>query len=642
MQRRGEIARLVEHIGDAAGHAGGEIAPGRPEHDHAAAGHVFAAVVADGFHHGIDAAVADAEAFAGHAADIGLAAGGAVKGHVADDDVLLRHEGGLRRREDDELAAGQAFAEVVVGVAFQEEGHALGHERAEALPGAAGEMDLDGVLGQPLGAPAPGDLAADDGADDAVDVADGQDGQHLLLALDGGGAELAQDGVVERLFEAVVLRNLAEAAHARRHFGLVKDLAEVQAPGLPVVHGLLDFEAVGAADHLVHLPEAELGHQLAHFLGDHAHEVDDVLRLAREALAQLRVLGGDADRAGVEVADAHHDAAHRHQRRGGEAEFLGPEQGGDDHVAAGLQLAVGLDDDARAQVVEHEGLVRLGQAELPRDAGVLDAGLRRGARAAVVAADEHDVRVRLGDAGGDGADADLGHELDADARVMVGVLQVVDQLGQVLDRVDVMVRRRRDQADARGGVADLGDPGIDLLPGQLAAFAGLGALGHLDLELLGVDQVMAGDAEPAGGDLLDGAVLRVAVRQRHVAFGVFAAFAGVALAADAVHGDGERLVRFLADGAVAHGAGLEALHDALDRLDLLDGNGLDLLEVEQAAQRAPVPALLVDQRGILLEDLVAAGAHRRLQLVDGLRIEQVILAVLAPLVLAAGVEHDGR
>ena len=213
-----------------------------------------------------------------------------------------------------------------------------------------------------------------------------------------GAQSLQQDGVVERLLEAVVLRDLAEAAHVGRHFRLVQNLAEVQALGLPVVHGLLDFEPVAAADHLVHLPEAELGHQLAHFLGDHAHEVDDVLRLAGEALAQLRVLGGDAHRAGVEVADAHHDAAHGHQRRGGEAEFLRPEQGGDDHVAPGLQLAVGLDDDARAQVIEHQRLVRLGQAQLPRDARVLDAGLRRSARAAVVAADQHHVRVRLGDA----------------------------------------------------------------------------------------------------------------------------------------------------------------------------------------------------------------------------------------------------
>ena len=66
------------------------------------------------------------------------------------------------------------------------------------------------------------------------------------------------------------------------------------------------------------------------------------------------------------MADAHHDAAQRDQRRGGEAEFLGAEQRGDDDVAAGLQLAVGLDDDAAAQIVQHERLVRFGQAEFPR------------------------------------------------------------------------------------------------------------------------------------------------------------------------------------------------------------------------------------------------------------------------------------
>ena len=56
----------------------------------------------------------------------------------------------------------------------------------------------------------------------------------------------------------------------------------------------------------------------------------------------------------------------RDQRRGREAEFLGAEQRGDDDVAAGLELSVGLDHDAAAQVVEHQRLVRLGEAELPR------------------------------------------------------------------------------------------------------------------------------------------------------------------------------------------------------------------------------------------------------------------------------------
>ena len=282
---------------------------------------------------------------------------------------------------------------------------------------------------------------------------------------------------------------------------------------------------------------------------------------------------------------------------GGEAELLGAEQRGDDHVAAGLQLAVGLDADAAAQVVHHQHLLRLGQAELPGHAGVLDRGERRGAGAAVVAADQHDVGLGLGHAGGDRADADLGDQLDADAGAVVGVLQVVDQLRQILDRVDVVVRRRRDQADAGRRVADLGDVLVDLVAGQLAALAGLGALRHLDLQLVAVDQVVAGDAEAARGHLLDGAAPQVAVGVRREAHRILAALAGVRLAADAVHGDGQVLVRLAADRAERHGAGLEALDDLARRLDLLDRDRLAGLEL--AAGRAACTSsrlLVVDQR----------------------------------------------
>ena len=149
--------------------------------------------------------------------------------------------------------------------------------------------------------------------------------------------------------------------------------------------------------------------------------------------------------------------------RRGEAVLLGAQQRGDHDVAAGLQLAVGLDDDPVAQLVQDQGLLGLGQAQLPGDAGVLERGQRAGAGAAVVAADQDDVAVGLGHARRHRAHAHLGHQLDADPRPRVAVLEVVDQLGQVFDRVDVVVRRRADQADARRRVADLGDPGPDLV-----------------------------------------------------------------------------------------------------------------------------------------------------------------------------------
>src|SRR5206468_1355948 len=106
-----------------------------------------------------------------------------------------------------------------------------------------------------------------------------------------------------------------------------------------------------------------------------------------------------------------------------------------------------------------------------------------------------------------------------------------------------------------------GDPRVDLGAGQLPAFAGLGALRHLDLDLVGVDQILAGHAEAAGRDLLDRAAAPVAVGVAAVAPRVLTAFPGVRLAADAVHRDRQRGVRFLADRSVRHRPGREALDD---------------------------------------------------------------------------------
>src|SRR5437868_5742268 len=110
-----------------------------------------------------------------------------------------------------------------------------------------------------------------------------------------------------------------------------------------------------------------------------------------------------------------------------------------------------------------------------------------------------------------------------------------------------MVRRRGDESYAGRGMTHLGDPRLDFLTRQLAAFAGLCALGHFDLQFPGIYEVGARDAEPAGSDLLDSAVLGIAALVGpDVALGIFAAFAGIALAADPVHGDGQGFVGFLA------------------------------------------------------------------------------------------------
>ena len=66
-------------------------------------------------------AVADAKSLSGDAAEIRLAAGRAVERHVANEDVVLGDEARVLRWKNDQLSAGQSFADVVVRIAFQEQ-----------------------------------------------------------------------------------------------------------------------------------------------------------------------------------------------------------------------------------------------------------------------------------------------------------------------------------------------------------------------------------------------------------------------------------------------------------------------------------------------------------------------------------------
>src|SRR5271165_4387268 len=98
-------ALRVPDIGDAARHAGGEIAAGITDHDDDPAGHIFAAMVAGAFDDGDGTRIAHGEAFAGYALEIRFTGDCAVEHGVADDDVLGRLAPRLGRLAHDQPAA---------------------------------------------------------------------------------------------------------------------------------------------------------------------------------------------------------------------------------------------------------------------------------------------------------------------------------------------------------------------------------------------------------------------------------------------------------------------------------------------------------------------------------------------------------
>ncbi len=102
---------------------------------------------------------------------------------------------------------------------------------------------------------------------------------------------------------------------------------------------------------------------------------------------------------------------------------------------------------------------------------------------------------------------------------------------------------------------------------QLTAFTRLGPLGDLDLDLIGIDKVMVGYPKASRSHLFDGTPGTVPVFPGKEPRRVLAAFTRVAPPAKAVHGDGQGLMRFTADGTIRHGPGDKPFGDGLHGLN---------------------------------------------------------------------------
>ena len=144
-----EDAFRIVDIGNATRHAGCEIAPSLAQHHDNPAGHVLAAMVADAFNDGDGARIAHRKPLACNALEIGFASDRAVEHGVADDDVFGRLACRVLGLAYDHATAGEAFADIIVGVAHEIEGDAARQEGAEALPGRPGQSDVNRFIRQP-------------------------------------------------------------------------------------------------------------------------------------------------------------------------------------------------------------------------------------------------------------------------------------------------------------------------------------------------------------------------------------------------------------------------------------------------------------------------------------------------------------
>ena len=108
------------------------------------------------------------------------------------------------------------------------------------------------------------------------------------------------------------------------------------------------IEHLDVADHFVHRPETQFSHQLTNLFGDVLEERLNELGLAGITPSQFGVLSRNSDRASIEMAHPHHDAARHHQRGRCEPELFRTEQRCHHYISTRFHLSVGLDHDAIA------------------------------------------------------------------------------------------------------------------------------------------------------------------------------------------------------------------------------------------------------------------------------------------------------
>src|SRR5450830_1012862 len=263
---------LVEHVGETAGHARAEVVASLAQNRDKTTGHVFAAVIARAFNHGVGTGVTHRETLTRRTRRKQLAAGCAVQAGVADDGTVLSLVDAAFRRNDHQLAAGHALAYVVAGVTFQVHVQATGVPHTEALTRRPFEAEGDRRLGHALVAVTTGDFTGNPRADGTVAVADIQGEVRAAQVVDRRQGHLDHLLGQQALVEGRVALDLAELRLVRRDVIAAQQRRQVQ---VVLLGGFAfeDFQQIGTPDQFLKGAHAELGQPLTGFLGDVGEEV---------------------------------------------------------------------------------------------------------------------------------------------------------------------------------------------------------------------------------------------------------------------------------------------------------------------------------------------------------------------------------
>ena len=143
------------------------------------------------------------------------------------------------------------------------------------------------------------------------------------------------------------------------------------------------------------------------------------------------------------------------------------------------------------------------KSKLPRKSCIVDGTSRCRSGTSVVSGDQNGLCSGFCNTGSDRTNTSLGNQFYGNICILVCIFQVIDQLCQVLDGIDIVMRRRGDQGNTRCGVTGFRNPWINLLRRKMSTFTRFCALCHFDLDFSCRHQITAGNTETTTGYLFD-------------------------------------------------------------------------------------------------------------------------------------------
>ncbi|KAH3660385.1 hypothetical protein OGAPHI_006971 [Ogataea philodendri] len=498
-----KVLSHVQNVSNTTRHTSSKITSNRSKNNNSSTSHVLTSMVTSSFNNGGSTRVSNGESLGCNTSEEGGTRCSTIQTGVTNNDVLLSLELGVLRWIDNQSSTRQSLSDVIVTVTFKLQADTRSKEGTKGLTCRSSNIHMNSVMRQALWTKTFGASVRKSSTDRSIGVDS--------LSLNGDRQTLIKSnlGLIDKLvvqsdMQSVILFLDTSGSNTWSDgVGRSKNWRQVDVGILGGSQIISNVKLFGSTNHLVDGSETKLGHDSSQLVRNVVEEVDNVLRSSLELFSQNRVLSSNTDWTSVCVTFSVENTSHGDQWSGSETPLFCTKQTCNSNVSSGLELTIGLNSDSSSQVVQNKSLVSLSKTKLPWQTSILDTGPSGSTGTTIVSRNQNVVCLGLSDTRSNDTNTNFRNKLDGNSSSWISTLQVVNELLQILNRINIVVRRWRNQPDTCGGVPGLGNVVRNLVTWQFTTFTWLGTLGHLNLQLIGVSKVIRSNTKSTRGNLLD-------------------------------------------------------------------------------------------------------------------------------------------